>query len=249
MPKQSKKSKSRKTFLDVYFYYRDIAIKVIKSLRKELKPKSFKNLGLLFFVAIISVIGYLIFLNSPYYPKFVEWVSEHLGIYIVFLFSIKVLGVVWPPIPGSVFTLGSVPIIGWVPAYLIDLFGSTAGGSLAYFIGKKYGESFLVKIFDQATLDKFKKVKVRKNHQVESLIVLRIAGGTIVEILCYIASFYNINFKNFVVASIISHMMTGIPVYFLVGSLLSGTSYIFSGIVFVIFILILVKFRRRYFDW
>lgn len=248
MGKKSRGSK-RKNFLESYFFYRDEAIKVVKSIKNEFKPKSFKNLGLVGLVAVISVVGYLIFLRSDYYPVFVEWVGEHLPLYILFLFSIKVLGVVWPPIPGSVFTIGSVPIIGWPAAYLIDLFGSTAGGSLAYFIGKKYGETFLAKIFDKSTLEKFKKIKVREDHQVESLIVMRIAGGTIVEVLCYIASFYNIGFRNFLIASIISHLITGIPVYFLVGSLLSGTSYIFSGIIFVLFVLILVKFRKRYFDW
>ena len=69
------------------------------------------NLILLVFVTILSVVLYLWFIKLPIFQHFVLWVQQNLLLYFLFLIFLKILGIVWPPLPGGLFTLGSIPAI------------------------------------------------------------------------------------------------------------------------------------------
>ncbi|MBI5358232.1 hypothetical protein HZB69_01210 [Candidatus Amesbacteria bacterium] len=92
---------------------------------------------------------------------------------------LKVLGIVWPPLPGGILTLDAIPFIGWFPAYLVDFFGSTVGSSVAFLIGRKYGYPFLQKLFDESTIDKIKHLKIKPHREIEAVTALRIFIGSL----------------------------------------------------------------------
>src|SRR3989337_132416 len=99
-------------------------------------------------INLISVVLYLWFIKLPIFQHFVLWVQQNLLLYFLFLLFIKILGILWPPLPGGLFTLGSIPAIGWELAYIADLVGSVIGSSGAFFMGRRYGPKLLRKFFD-----------------------------------------------------------------------------------------------------
>ena len=162
---------------------------------------------------------------------------------------IKILGVIWPPIPGGLFTLGAIPILGWLTAYTADFLGSVTGSIIAYVLGNKYGFPFLEKILDGSTIQKIKKIKIKKNKEFESMFFLRIFGGSIMEVVVYASGLLGVRFSNFIVAGTLSHLLVGLPTYFLAGELASGKNAFLHVASFVLLIVIFSKFKNRYFEW
>ena len=62
----------------------------------------------------ISVVAYLWFIKTPSFALFETWVQGNFVLFYIFLVLTKVIGVVWPPLPGSLFTLASIPFLGLV---------------------------------------------------------------------------------------------------------------------------------------
>lgn len=76
-------------------------------------------------VTVASIFVYYLFSKSIYFQIFFSWSRQNIGLFVIVLFLLKILGIVWPPLPGGVFTLAAIPFIGWFPAYLVDFAGST----------------------------------------------------------------------------------------------------------------------------
>lgn len=189
---------------------------------------------------------YFWFSKSPYFESFNLWTQQNLLLFYVTLFIAKVLAIVWPPLPGSLFTLGSIPFIGWWQSFLIDLIGGLTGASIAYFLGKKYGYQFLKKIFNAEILQKINEIKIRPNREIESIFIGRMAGnGNLMELVCYGAGVLRVQFHNFFIASFLAGFLT-LPIYYLGGNLFDGGSMIF-GMLFGAFTLLLFwKLKGRY---
>ena len=159
------------------------------------------------------------------------------------------IGVVWPPIPGGLLTLGAIPIVGWQTAYIVDFTASTTGSVIAYYIGKKYGLTFLKKIFDEATIKRIKNIKVKKNRQIETVIIMRVLfGTTIVEAVSYAAGLIKIDAPQFAIGAAISHMIVAIPIFYFAGNIFSNQNLLINMLVLFIAIPLLWKFRSRYFE-
>lgn len=216
------------------------------------KLKQHKNTIVFFLVLGIFILLYLWFYNSAYFRYIQNWASENIFLFLIFLVIVKVISIVWPPMPGGLFTLGAVPIVGWLPAYISDFIGSMLGSSIAFYLGKEYGFKFLSKFFDENVIKNLKKIKVKKKREIEMVIVLRILTGSIfLEAICYSAGLIGIRYKNFLIGSIASHMIVGIPVYALtenvIESLKTG-NLILSLISLSIILVILYKIRGRYLE-
>src|SRR6185503_2202024 len=110
--------------------------------------KSYKQIYLLLAFTVATIVAYFWFIKSPYFDDLQTWASAHFWLFISLLVLIKIAGIVWPPINGGLLTLGAIPVVGWLPAYLADLTGSTIGSSIAFFIARKWGLDFMRKIFD-----------------------------------------------------------------------------------------------------
>ncbi len=208
--------------------------------------KKFTFLMLLGFVATILL--YIWFINSSSFIDFKEWSSGNKYTLFAILVIIKVIGIVWPPISGGVLTLGSIPILGWIASYFADLLGSVIGSVIAYLLGRKYGLPFLRKVLDDSVVEKIKVVKIKKDKEFEGIFFLRIFGGTIVEVIVYAAGLLGVNFQSFVFASISSHLVVGLPTFFLAGEIVSGGNFVFTLISSIILIIFFAKFKNRYFE-
>jgi uncharacterized membrane protein YdjX (TVP38/TMEM64 family) len=114
--------------------------------------KNYKQIFLVIGFSLATMVGYIFFLQSAYFDEFSVWAQARFILFFCMLVAIKIIGIVWPPISGGLLTLGSIPVIGWWQAYLADLIGSMIGSSMAYYIAKRWGISFMSKIFDRETI-------------------------------------------------------------------------------------------------
>jgi uncharacterized membrane protein YdjX (TVP38/TMEM64 family) len=198
---------------------------------------------------VVTLVAYWWFKGSVYFDDFTLWASGNVFLLSVSLVVIKIIGIIWPPLPGAVFTLASVPFLGWFLAYLLDLIGSLIGSSIAFWLGKKYGFPFLRKLFGDGLVKRIKKFKVKPRREIESVFLLRtLGGGVLLEMVSYASGLLSISYRNFLIGSILSHILIGIPIYYFVGSLLDGRNIlvtVFSGIVIV---LLFFKFKDRYLE-
>ncbi|MBI2103662.1 VTT domain-containing protein [Candidatus Woesebacteria bacterium] len=214
-----------------------------------MKIKKRLNISIFIFVAIATLLVYAWFANSSYFPTFKSWVEENIALFVLFLFLVKVAGIVWPPLGGGVFTLGAIPLIGWVHAYLIDFSGSMVGAVICYYLGRKYGEAFLHKVFDERVVRRIKAVKVKKNKEIEAIFVYRMLFGfTIIEAIYYGAGLLKIGFKNFLIGAVISHLAIGVPSFLLIQNVFDGKNLIISALSLLIAVPIFLKFKSRYFE-
>jgi uncharacterized membrane protein YdjX (TVP38/TMEM64 family) len=201
----------------------------------------------LFFFIVVG--AYLWFVTTPYYGMLIDWSRQNIIAMMMVLIVVKILGIIIPPIPGGVITVGAVPFIGWQLAFLSDFIGGMIGSVIAYYLGKKYGRSILEKLFDQKAVDKIYTIRIKPNREIESIFVLRfLFGSLIAEVICYAAGVLGVNFKSFVIGSIIYHIAIGVPAYFLVSNLLHNKNMIFNLILLVIAVPLFFVLRKRYFE-
>lgn len=211
--------------------------------------KKYFNLFLMLLVFILTAVAYFAFTRTTQFITFVSWTQSHLMTYFLFLVTVKIAGIIYPPIPGGILTLASIPMLGWQMAYIADLVGSIVGGTTCYFLGKRYGYQLLTKVFDDEIINKIEHLKVKKEKELEAIIVWRLlAGGTVIEAIYYGAGFLKVGLTNFFLGIVISHLLIGIPSFYIGSAILSSENIIANVIVFTVAIAILYKIRGRYFE-
>lgn len=207
----------------------------------------------LYFIILIStwvatIVLYLWFIRTPYFETFNVWTRHNLIVFYVSLFFVKILAIVWPPLPGSLFTFGAIPFIGWFQSYIVDLTGSLVGASIAYFLGKKYGYPFLTKVFSTDLVKKIQQIKIRKNREIESIFMGRMAGaGNIMELVCYGAGVLRVRFSSFIIASFLASLFS-LPLYYVGGNILKGGNIILGVAFGAITLLFFWKIKGRYIE-
>lgn len=205
------------------------------------------NLILLVLVTILSVVLYLWFIKLPVFRYFVIWSRQNLLVYFLFLIFVKILGILWPPLPGGLFTLGSIPVIGWELAYIADLIGGLIGSSSAFFIGKRYGFRLLRKFFDLSTVEKIQNVNIKKGKELEAVVVLKLVYSSVGEIVSYGAGLLGINYSKFLVGNLLA-LQINMPIFFMASKALEGKLLIVNVIAIVFAILLFYKLKGRYFE-
>lgn len=214
-----------------------------------MKKKSWVNTFLFVGVFVLTILLFYWFSKTPYFLVLDSWIKANRTLYLISLFLIKVTGILWPPISGGIFTMASIPFLGWQTAFVIDMTGSTVGGTIAYILGKKYGFPFLNKILDTSIVEKIKKIKIKKGKEIEAVFVYRLLfGSVIVEAIYYGAGVLNIHFGKFLVGVTLSHLIIGIPIFFSANSVLSGSNIVLSISLAVIALIFIIKTKGRYFE-
>lgn len=200
-------------------------------------------------IFLVSFLGYVYFSKTPQFEEFFHWSQNNLYLFIPVVLLFKIAGVVYPPLPSVVFTIAAIPILGWFPAYLIDLTGSLAAGAIDYYLGKRYGYRILNKLFDSQVVEKIKTIRVKPGREIESVIVMRILlGGIIIEAIYYGAGLLGIRFKNFMIGTSVSHIILGIPTFLIGSSIFQAQNLLISITLGVTAILIIYKVKGRYFE-
>lgn len=215
----------------------------------SMKKSSYIYTSLFILLFLVTLVFVYWFMSTPYFVIADGWVRQNRTLYLVVLYIYKSLGILWPPIPSGLFTMASIPFLGWPLAYLIDLLGSITGGSLAYFLARKYGLSFLKKIFDQKVIDKIKKAKIKKGKEIEAVFMYRLLlGTTILEAVYYGAGLLKVDFPKFLIGAILSHIIVGVPTFILAQNIFSGKNVAITIASVVISIFIVYKTKGRYFE-
>lgn len=221
-----------------------------KSLRiASMNKKTYFYTFLMLSSFILIICGFYLFFKSPYFLVVDSWVKANIVTYVIFLFLYKTVGVLFPPVPGGIVTLASIPFLGWFNAYLIDFFGSISGGIIAYYLAKKYGHPLLVKIFGDDIARKIESIKVKKNREIEAVFMYRLAlGSTILEAVYYGAGFLKIGLFNFMIGSILSHTLVGVPTFFLANNILNSENIALTVAITIVGIVFVLFTKGRYFE-
>lgn len=219
------------------------------NLINKVKAHVTKDLIIFVLISIVMLGVYLWFLKSPYAVSFGEYANKNFYLFATILIFIKFVGIVYPPISGGYFTLAAIPLIGWERALACDLIGSTLGGSVDYYIGRKYGIRIVKRFFGDSIAEKVGLIKIKKGKEIEGLIVSRIlTGATIVEAIHYAAGLFRINFWKYSFAMITSHLIVGVPIYWIFGGVLGTTLTLYMIPVLLLALFGLYKMRGRYLE-
>ncbi len=198
---------------------------------------------------VLVLVGLYLFFKSPYFFIVDGWIKQNTILYVVSLFLYKAVGVLFPPIPGGIITLASIPFLGWFNAYLIDLFGSLVGGVVAYYLAKKYGRNILSKILGEDITKKVEKIQIKKDREIEGVFVYRLAlGSTILEAVYYGAGLLKVGFKNFLIGSFLSHVVVGVPQFYLANNIFNGENIILTIVITIVGIIFVLFTKGRYFE-
>src|SRR3989338_10950166 len=130
--------------------------------------KNNKHIAVVVGIAILSLLAYFWFIKQTFFQNFVTWSQHYIWVYFIVLVFFKTLAIVWPPLPGGLFTLGSVAVIGWKWAFFGQVIGGLLGAGIAFWLGNKYGYGLLSKIFDEQTLEKIRRVKIYNHREFEA---------------------------------------------------------------------------------
>lgn len=200
-------------------------------------------------LTVLVIAGYWWFIHSPYYASLLGWSQQHMLLFLFLLLAIKITGIVYPPLPSGLLTLGSIPFLGWPSAYATDFLGSMIGSSIAYYLGRRYGKAFLLKVFDGPTVGRITKMKVKSGKEIEGVFIMRIlTGSVIVEAVCYGAGLLKVPYPKFLVGSIAAHLLVGIPSFYLAGSFFLSKNLLVSATTLIVSIALLYKLKGRYFE-
>jgi len=211
--------------------------------------KSYKHILSVALFSLATIALYVWFVNSEHFVAFKAWSLAHKPLFFLSLIFIKISGIVWPPINGGLLTLGSIPVVGWLPAYLTDLVGSIIGTSIAYAIAYRWGEVILHKIFDEVTVKRILSVKIKPNKELEAMFVFRLFGGTVVEAIAYGAGVLKVRYHNFLIGNTISHVLVGVPLYYLTSSLFGGRNFVINLIFMACLVSVFLFAKDRYFSF
>lgn len=226
-----------------------VGLKQINQIAYYSMHRSATAIGAFVLMAVATLAVYWWLIHSTYFITFSAWVGQYEGLFFLSLLVTKIVGVVWPPIPGGLLTLGSIPILGWQMAYAADLLGSLIGSAIAYHIGKKYGIRLLLSFLDEKTIAKIMKIKVKPNREIESVFMLRLFGGaTITEIVCYAAGVLRIRWWQFFIGTLASHLAIGMPLYYSTASLFDQKHIAISIILVVFAVSFFIMFKNRYLE-
>ncbi len=214
-----------------------------------MKNKNYFKILLFVFISFLTIGVVYWFTKSPYYLLLDVWIQNNLVLYVFSICLIKILGILWPPLSGGVFTVASIPFLGWGLAFLLDFIGSLVGGAAAYYLGRKYGYIFLSKILGENVAQKIKSVKIKKGKEIEAVFMYKVLfGNVVIEAIYYGAGVLRIDFLRFMIGSVFAHLLIGIPTFYLANNIFSGKNAIMALILLFVGLLVVYKTKGRYFE-
>lgn len=215
--------------------------------KPEMIIKKYKNSILLILFAASLLVAYIWFMRQPVFGGFISWSQQNFLLYFSILVFIKIIAIVWPPLPGGILTLGSIPVIGWFPAFLAETIGGLAGSSIAYYLGNQYGYSFLRKVLDEKMIAKIQRIKITRKKELEAIFFLRLFTGLVSEAVSYGSGVIGIKYRNFFVGTLAAEIIF-MPMFYFAAEILSGRSLAIYVPTVLILAVIFWKMRGRYLE-
>ncbi len=161
------------------------------------------NYSKVFSIFITALCGFFIYYL---YKRGIIFDSESMarflsdfGIFAPIAFVVLyVLSVVFPLIPGAMLNILGVLLFGPLMGFVYNYVGSIIGSFGAYFISKKYGINFVVRIVGK---EKYRKQNrwLQTKHRFDIVFALMILlPGFPDDVMCYIAGITGMGYKKFI---------------------------------------------------
>jgi uncharacterized membrane protein YdjX (TVP38/TMEM64 family) len=209
--------------------------------------KKHTNLILLALLVAVSLTAYVWFIRQPIFEEFTAWAQQNFWLYFGVLVCIKVIAIVWPPLPGGLLSLASVPVIGWLPAFFAETIGGLAGSSVAYYLGKKYGYAFLRKVLDEKIVLKIRSIKMTGKRELEAIFFLRLFTGLIAEAVSYGSGVIGVKYRNFFLGTLVAEIVF-MPAFYFASEIIAGKNLAIYAPAVLILAVVFWKVRGRYFE-
>lgn len=217
-------------------------------LSKYFSEKSLKYIVLMVIFSALTLLGYLVILNTYGLDAFREWAFSNFFIIFFTLLAIKVLGIIWPPLPGGAFIIAAVPALGWFWTWVIDILGVLIGASLAYMTSSKYGMNFLSKVLTDDLIKRIETVKVKKKTETEFIFILTLMSGPIAEAVYYGSALLKVEYRHFIFGVLLANIAYSLPSLYIIENFLTGNAIVFSIVLMLLLISVFIIFRKRYFE-
>jgi uncharacterized membrane protein YdjX (TVP38/TMEM64 family) len=218
-------------------------------LKKFLNGKSWTYIFVLTLFTVLTVWGYLYLVNEFGLENIQDWAFNNFYYIFFVLLFVKVLGIIWPPLPGGAFIVASVPAIGWFWAWIIDFLGVFIGASLAFRTSSKHGLNILSTFLSEDLIDKIEKVRVRKKNETEFVFIISLISGPVAEAVYYGSPILKVEYRHFIVGVLMANAVYSLPSLYLVENFLTGDAILFSTILMILLLSIFSLFRKRYFEY
>jgi uncharacterized membrane protein YdjX (TVP38/TMEM64 family) len=200
-------------------------------------------------ILILPAIIFQVFLQKGLLEELIIVLKNNLNTYIFLILITKILGVLYPPFPGTLTTFSAIPIIGWQQAYLLDFIGSFLGSSLVFYLGRKFGLNLITNFLGKKIAEKIKKIKLKKRNQIESAIIVRFASiGVLSDGVVWGASIWGFEYRFFIIGYMIAHLISTVPLFLLVGLSVSISSWLITLIIAIVAWGLLYRLKGRYFE-
>ncbi len=159
---------------------------------------------------------------------------------------VKFIGIVYPPIPGGLFLIASVPFLDWKIPFFANVIGSVFGGVVNYWVARVFGESAVKNLLGAVWWERLRKVKIRKGREFEALILARVGLAGALEGVQYMAGLLRVNFLWYLLASLLSDIIIGFLFFWLLSKGFKLFSLPLSVFLSLLLLLLLWKGKGRY---
>lgn len=162
---------------------------------------------------ILSLVALLVFLLlfKPYSD--LQFSPEHVFSGAVFLVAIRSLAMVIPAIPGGMIAFATIPVFGWLVAFICNTLGIVIGASIAFWLARVYREPLVTRF---ASLNKINRIgkQVSGKRQFMTLVAFRLFTVPVVDISSYVVGLTKIDYKKFLLATFLATLPTITTFYF-----------------------------------
>jgi uncharacterized membrane protein YdjX (TVP38/TMEM64 family) len=203
-------------------------------------------IGFIGILSLITLLFVLIFFNPYKLNSTLEFTSEHLFIGSILLIILRMLSNIFPVIPGGMIAFSTVPILGWLIAFICNTIGILLGASVAFFLARIYREPLVSRFASLNNIHKLEK-QVTGKKQFVALVAFRLFTVPVVDISSYVIGLTEISYFKFALATFLASIPTVFAFYF--GAEVYGRIFgknLFVGIVTVLIVGSIYFIIKRY---
>lgn len=203
---------------------------------------------LLVLIFLIFPTGVFLAIQTHNLNPLVTFASANTLAVIIFIILIKIIGVIFPPINGQMWSIAFIPILGWQTACCIDLIGNLIGIAFSFYLGKKYGLRIFTKLGGTRIIEKINRIKVKSTHQIESVALLRLMSFGLSDYIAWSASWLKIKIIPLLIGSALAGLVTNAFLFYLLSQAIRLDNSIVIIILAGLSLFLFWKRKNKYFE-
>ncbi|MBU2109882.1 VTT domain-containing protein [Patescibacteria group bacterium] len=161
---------------------------------------------------------------------------DHSVLAPVIFIIIRILSVIFSPIPGFAIDIPGILVFGWLPAFIYSEIGVITGAMIAFFIARKFKEPLIRKFVSLQKLHTWEN-KLSEKQEFWTFVSLRLISKPFFDYISYAAGLGRISAKKFFLATIIGVIPVEFLFFYFGGIFLNKGIY--YAILFIIAIIII----------